>query len=540
MQSLDHDFLWAVVIGTITMLILASGLVAAIVTGQRRFISSQRKQLEEMQVSEQKFRNLFENSLVGMLRLSLHDWVVLETNGAFRTMFADVVSGPEFNFLSHFPPTDQTKLKEQLYNKGVVEHYETSARRKDGSTLWISFAGRVSFKDGIVEGVVIDITSRVRAEDRSREQAALLEKAHDAIIVLDLDEKVQFWNQGAGELYLWTAHEALGRKINELIYEPSEANAFRKRRGELFSSGEWSGELRLIRKDGSQVIATSRWTLVKNTDGTPKSILEIHTDMTDKKLLEEKFLRVQRLESLGILAGGIAHDLNNILAPILLSLQVLKKKWTDPASQKHLGTLETSAHRGADLIQQVLTFARGIEGDRAGIRPELLVHEVLTVISQTFPKSIELESAVASELWTVVGDSTQLHQVLLNLCINARDAMPNGGRLSITADNVVIEEQFVRKNPEASPGVYVLIQVTDTGFGIPAGDLGKIFEPFYTTKTQGKGTGLGLSTALGIIRSHDGFILVDSKPGAGTTFKIHLPAQPYTSAENTKNNEVEL
>jgi two-component system, cell cycle sensor histidine kinase and response regulator CckA len=330
----------------------------------------------------------------------------------------------------------------------------------------------------------------------------------------------------------------MGHDIAELMYDKQEREVFKKRRGELLATGEWSGELNQVRKDGSQVIATSRWTLVKGPDGNSKSILEIHADITDKRLLEMKFLRVQRLESLGILAGGIAHDLNNILAPILLSIQFLRKKWSDPASQKYLETLEKSAHRGADLIKQVLTFARGIEGERVGVNPESLVQEVLTIATQTFPKSIELVTALAGKPWTIVGDVTQLHQVLINLCINARDAMPHGGKLSITVENVVLDETFVKKNPEAKAGVYVLIQVTDSGTGIPAGELDKIFEPFYTTKTLGKGTGLGLSTALGIIRSHNGFILIESKIGSGTTFKVYLPAQLYETLEEESAKQV--
>ena len=539
MQTLDKDFLWAIIVGTMTMLVLASGLIAAIVTSQRRFIKAQRLQMEELSAREQKFRNLFENSLVGMVRLSLHDWTVIEANEAFRVMFANVSPVIHQNFLANFPAAEQSALKEKLYEKGFVEYFETHLRCNDGSYLWISFSGKVYFKDGYVEGVVNNITSRVNAEERNREQAALLEKAHDAIVVLDLENRVQFWNQGAERLYLWSTREAVGRTITDLIYDRPEKDAFGKRRQELLATGEWSGDVNQIRKDGGQVIASSRWTLVKNSDGTPKSILEIHADITDKRLLEAKFLRVQRLESLGILAGGIAHDLNNILAPILLSIQFLKKKWTDPASQKHLVTLEKSAHRGADLIKQLLTFARGIEGERVGIRPESLVQEVLTIASQTFPKSIELHSAIANEPWTVIGDVTQLHQVLINLSINARDAMPHGGRLSITVDNVVIDEPFVKKNPEAKPGVYVLMQVTDTGSGIPTSELDKIFEQFYTTKTLGKGTGLGLSTALGIVRSHSGFILVESRTGTGTTFKVYLPAQLYYPPEVGETGHIE-
>jgi two-component system cell cycle sensor histidine kinase/response regulator CckA len=493
--------------------------------------------MEELRASERKFRNLFENSMVGMVRMSLHDWTLLETNEAFRKMFSSVSSDLYRNFLAQLPLQHQSILKAQLYEKGLVENFETHLQSIDGKTLWISFSGRVFFKDGYVEGVVNEITSRVEAEEQVRERAALLEKAHDAIIVLDLGNKVLFWNPAAERLFLWPASEAVGKTISELIYSEQQRSAFKKRRDELMLNGEWSGETSQVRRDGSEVTSSSRWTLVRGSDGTPRTILEVHTDVTEKKLLETKFLRIQRLESLGILAGGIAHDLNNVLAPILLSIQSLKRRWDDPTSHNYLATLEGSARRGADLIKQVLTFARGIEGERVAIKPESLVTEVLKLASQTFPKSIELESAVASDLWTVIGDVSQLTQVLMSLSVNAKDAMPQGGKLSISVENVVIDDAFVRKNPEAKPGVYVVFHVTDTGTGIPTSELDKIFEPFYTTKTFGRGTGLGLSTALGIVKSHRGFVLVESKIGSGTTFKVYVPAQPYESPDEVLESQ---
>jgi two-component system, cell cycle sensor histidine kinase and response regulator CckA len=536
MQILDKNLFWFVIAGTMALLILVGGFITAVVLSRRRFLKAQRAQLEELQAREQKYRNLFENSLIGMVRLSLHDWTLLEVNEAFRRIAAKVPLDVGHNFLGCLPPVGQSTLKAELYEKGSVENFETHIRCSDGALLWISFSGRVYFNDGYVEGIVADNTLRVKAEEKLREQAALLEKAHDAIVVLDMNNVVQFWNPGAEKLFLWPASEALGRTITDLIYTEQEIPAFRKRRDELLVNGEWNGEVSQVRKDGGQVMATSRWTLVRGPDDRPKSILEIHTDITEKKLLEAKFLRIQRLESLGILAGGIAHDLNNILAPIILSIQSLKRKWDDVSSRNHLATLEASAHRGADLVKQVLTFARGIEGQRVAIGLEALVGEVLKSASQTFPRSIEFESAVTEDLWPAIGDAAQLSQVLMNLSMNAKDAMPHGGRLSITAENVVVDELFVKKNPEAKPGVYVVVQVTDTGKGIPPTELDKIFEPFYTTKSLGQGTGLGLSTALGIIKSHQGFILVDSNIGFGTTFKVYVPAQLYQSSEEMPGN----
>jgi two-component system cell cycle sensor histidine kinase/response regulator CckA len=538
-ELVNQNSIWAVVTVAAALLTLAFGLIAAVIVGRRTFMKAQQKQMEELRTSEKKFRNLFENSMVGMVRLSLHDWTLLDTNEAFRKMISNVTSDLYRNFLGQLPSQHQIALKARLYEKGHVENFETQLHTTDGKTLWISFSGRVFFKDGYVEGVVNNITSRVEAEEHLRERAALLEKAHDAVVVLDLKDTVVFWNPAAERLFLWTASEAVGKQVSQLIYGEEQRSAFQRRRDELILNGEWSGEIKQRRKDGSEITSSSRWTLVRGSDGTPRTILEIHTDVTEKKLLDSKFLRIQRLESLGILAGGIAHDLNNVLAPIILSIQSLKRRWDDPASRNYLATLEESARRGAELIKEVLTFARGIEGDRVLISPENLVADVLKSASQTFPESVELESAVAKNLWTVIGDVSQLTQVLMSLAVNAKEAMAGGGRLSISAENVVVDDLFVKKNPESKPGVYVLFHVTDTGKGIPSSDLDKIFEPFYTTKTLGRGTGLGLSTALGIIKSHRGFILVESKIGFGTTFHVYIPAQLYETQEDKAETQRE-
>jgi two-component system, cell cycle sensor histidine kinase and response regulator CckA len=250
-------------------------------------------------------------------------------------------------------------------------------------------------------------------------------------------------------------------------------------------------------------------------------------DITEKKQLEAQFLRVQRLESLGTLASGISHDFNNILTPILAAAQLLslRQSQLDEQSQPLPKLIEDSARRGAELVKQILAFARGIEGKRLPLQVRHLLAEVMQVIRQTFPKTIELESNVPNtDLWTVFADGTQLHQVFMNLCVNARDAMPEGGTLSLTAENIWLDEAYARMNLDAHPGFYVVITVADTGIGISADLLERIFDPFFTTKAVGKGTGLGLSTVLGIVRNHGGFIKVDSEIGQGSQFKVYFPA----------------
>ena len=218
------------------------------------------------------------------------------------------------------------------------------------------------------------------------------------------------------------------------------------------------------------------------------------------------------MESLGRLATGMAHDLNNILAPILVSIELLQQKLQDEEYLKMLAKAEASANRGADIIKQMLWFGRGMAGQRLPVDIQQLAGDVAQFASETFDKSISVEKQIAPDLWTVVGDSVQLHQVLTNLCLNARDAMPSGGILTITAGNLAADENR-----------FVVLEVKDTGCGIASGLLDKIFEPFFTTKEVGHG--LGLSTALSIVKSHGGFIKMESLPGHGSTFSVHLPAQ---------------
>jgi len=275
----------------------------------------------------------------------------------------------------------------------------------------------------------------------------------------------------------------------------------------------------------------TRWIAVKSNlfcdpTGKPMRMIGIHMDITEKKQLEAQFLRAQRLESLGTLASGIAHDLNNILTPILAVVQLLPLKLhnLNDNTQQLLKTLENSAQRGADLIKQILSFARGVEGKRITLQIHHLLFEIEQIIQQTLPKRIEIQSNISSHLWTIHGDTTQLHQVFMNLCVNARDAMPNGGTLQINAQNFMIDEQYAKMHIDAKVGPYVMVTVADTGMGIPQEILHRIFDPFFTTKEVGKGTGLGLSAVLGIVKSHGGFIDVQSEVNKGSLFKVYLPA----------------
>jgi PAS domain S-box-containing protein len=385
-----------------------------------------------------------------------------------------------------------------------------------------------------------EIQERKRSEQKILEQAALLDITTDAILVQDLSHHILFWNKGAQHLYGWNAQEAIGKNAMQLLYR-YPLSELENTLEILAESGSWQGELRQATKQGKEIIVASRWTLMHDDEGKPKSILSVSTDITEKKQLEAQFLRAQRMESLGTLASGIAHDLNNALTPIMMTVQLLERKLQDEQSHEWLSILETNVKRSADLVKQVLLFSRGLEGQRTTLEVKRLIAEIEQIVKQTFSRAIQVRSELPSEnLWNILGDSTQLHQVLMNLCVNARDAMPEGGTLQITATNLWIDTHYARMHIDAKVGPYVVITVSDTGIGIEREIVDKIFEPFFTTKEVGKGTGLGLSTVMGIIKSHGGFVNVYSEPGKGTHFKVYLPVTQSRETNFSSTSQQEL
>ncbi len=438
------------------------------------------------------------------------------------------------NWIETIHPDDRQEMLtayQNMLQHGKVE-IETRAIRQDGSSFYQQLVMVAAYdKNHHLTGhycFAKDITERKQIEAIIREQAALLDVATDAITVRDLEHNILFWNKGAERIYGWEKASALGKKAVELLFAPGEPRTqFDEIQAILLQKGQWQGELQHISKDGKKIVLEARWSLVRDEMGNPKSILTVSTDITAKKQLEAQFLRAQRLESLGTLASGIAHDFNNILTPILAGTQLLPLRLThiDSRSQQLLKMMEDSSKRGADLVKQILAFASGVEGKQVSLQVRHLLAEVLQVARQTFPKTTIISRDIPeTDIWTVSADPTQLHQVFMNLCVNARDAMPDGGTLSVSVANQLITAADTCLHVDAQMGEYVTISIGDTGTGIPAETLDRIFDPFFTTKEQGKGTGLGLSTVLGIVKNHRGFILVDTEVGRGTEFKVYLPA----------------
>jgi PAS domain S-box-containing protein len=374
-----------------------------------------------------------------------------------------------------------------------------------------------------------DVTERevarrrlAESEERNAAQAALLDVATDAIVVRTLDDTITYWNHAAEVLYGWSAAEVLGSSKRDLLYP--DPSAFDAASAILLVDGSWSGEIEHRHRDGRRIIVEGSWTLVRDEGGRPLSVFSVNTDITARRRIDEQNFRAQRMESIGTLASGIAHDLNNVLTPILISVQLLDRSERDESKRRILATVEASVKRGADMIRQVLSFAKGVDGKRVRVDIGDLLIDLQRMFGDTLPVTITVRINAAPDLWTTRGDSTQLLQVLVNLVTNAKDAMPSGGTLTITARNVVLTDESNVVSHLATPGKYIAIDVEDTGTGMPPDVLTKIFEPFFTTKTSGEGTGLGLATSLGIIRSHGGSLQAYSELRRGSRFQIHLPA----------------
>jgi len=389
------------------------------------------------------------------------------------------------------------------------------------------FMGRVTrFAAGGLIRVIVeheDISARKATELQLREQNEILSNSKEGVVIVNLADKISLWNRGAEEIFGWTSAEALGRPPEEML-GIVDGGALIPLRAAIERDGFWNGELAVQTRDGRKLVTSCRTTLVRDAKGLPRARLSFFADVTAKKLLEKKFLRTQRLEAIGTLSSGIAHDLNNILAPMLLVVPFLMEKLTDPKDLELLTMIELGAHRAANIIKQLLTFSRGIEGERGTVQTRHLLKEMMAIMRETFPREIEVVEKMPADLWPINADATQIHQVLMNLCVNARDAIHAGGKITLAAENVIIGKNDVGVSKTAIPGVYVRLTISDTGEGIPHENFDRIFEPFFTTKEIGKGTGLGLSTTLGIVKSHGGFVTVYSEPGLGTSFKVYLPA----------------
>ncbi len=483
--------------------------------------------------SEELCRSTFEQAAVGMAHVGLDGRFLRVNDLLCRNLGYSREELLSKTFLSLTLPADlEADLEaKRMLLAGEMNVYSREKQyiRKDGSLLWIHLTvSAVRSPEGepkYLISIVEDITRRREAEESLFIQSAALNAAANAIAITDRLGTIEWVNAAFCTLTGYAAEEVIGKNPRDLIKSGQHDAEFYQAMWETIVSGKvWSGELINRRKDGSLFTEEMTITPVRDQAGRIVRFIAVKMDITERKALETRVLRDQRMESIGTLAGGMAHDLNNMLAPILLSIGVLKLGARSDKERKIIDTIESSARRGANLIKQILSFSRGIGGDRVEVQPAAALRDIRDIVGETFPRNIDCTFAAAPDLWTIRGDSTQINQVLMNLCVNARDAMPDGGSLEVRMENAEIDELFCRMHPDAQPAAYLQITVTDTGMGIPRAALERIFDPFFTTKAVDKGTGLGLSTAMAIVKSHGGFILVSSKEGRGTTFSVYFPA----------------
>jgi two-component system cell cycle sensor histidine kinase/response regulator CckA len=488
--------------------------------------------ITELKLGEIKFRRLFDESPVGKFITQLTGQVA--GNRAFCRMLrytAPELAGKKWEDISHPDDVEMTRRELALLLSGEKSLTQFNQRylQNNGAVVW----GEVStalLRDADGQPpyfitTVNDITDRLALEKTIHLRGAALEAAANAIIIADKQGIIEWVNPAFTALSGWSLAEAVGKNQQELMKSGQHDAAVYQQMGETLLAGKvWHGEIVNRRKDGALRTEDVTITPLRDEHGAITNLVTIALDITERKTLEAQFLQAQRTEAIGALASGIAHDLNNVLSSILLVTGVVKSKMSDEDDLKLLALATSSARRGGEIVRQLLTYSRGQKGERTPVQAGHLVTEMVAMMRATFPRNIDLQLQPLAGLWPVIADPTQLHQVLMNLCVNARDAMPAGGRLTVGAANVTLVEGGAKLPPRTRPGPYVVLKVSDTGAGIPPEIKHRIFDPFFTTKPLGKGTGLGLSTLLGIVHSHAGFVEVDSTPNVGSTFSIYLPA----------------
>jgi PAS domain S-box-containing protein len=423
---------------------------------------------------------------------------------------------------------------QRTLNEGM-SRTEYRLRHKDGSYRWVEDNHRL-IRDSRGEpreivGVWVDITDRRVAQDTLRvsEQrfSDMLSNVQDVSMMLDREARINYCNDSLLRLTGWERKDLIGRDWFELFVAPETTSELKEVFAALLvdSPSSWSRESEILTRSGEKRLIHWNNKALRSPAGEVVGVASVGEDITEKKSLEKQLLRAQRLESLGTLASGMAHDLNNLFMPILMGATLIKRFQPTEGTRKAIENIERAVKRGTDLVKQVLLFARGVEGSHVAIDVSGIITEVEAIAHSTFPKNVAFVTSIGRPLPPLTGDPTQLMQVLLNLCVNARDALQRGGQITVSATSTDVTERFATLHGGSGAGPYVALEVADSGSGMSQTVVDRIFEPFFTTKALGHGTGLGLSSAQGIVRSHGGFMTVSSEIGRGSTFGVYLPVR---------------
>jgi len=442
-------------------------------------------------------------------------------------------------------PADDVAALEAVLSlgpRGLVDAGVWRHRTRSGEVIAVRVTSHAVEFEGREARLVLarDVTREATTDADLRHtrelRRVLVESAPIPIVSLDPSGRVTSWNPAAERSFGWSADEVVGTPLP--IVQPEGREEFAGLRRRILAGESFTGhETVRTRKDGSLLPVSISAAPIRDPSGAVVGVLAFLEDITDRKRHQEHTLRAQRVESIGTLAGGIAHDLNNVLSPILMASGMLREEDSEEERLELVDTIEQAARRGADLVRQILGFARGERGSREAVDPASIAAEVRGIVNEVFPKNIEFQIRVDPELGTIMADATQLHQVLMNLCVNARDAMPDGGRLTIRLRNTVVDSLYAETHPDARVGPYVQFEVADTGSGMTPEVKDRLFDPFFTTKDVGQGTGLGLPTVLGIVKSHGGFLQVYGEPGVGSVFRVNLPSVPPRGGASTRPSD---
>lgn len=498
--------------------------------GTHTDITAIKESAEALQDSEARLRAYIENSPVALFILS-PDGRYLDCNlaavkllGYTREKVREMKVG-EFSVHPERAGAALARLNQVGSFRGAHDLV-----RQDGRVLRVD-THATKLPDGNFIVFHIDISAEYEATRALRLQSAALEAAANSIVITDPRGIITWVNSSFCKTTGYRREECIGKNSRDLVKSGMQEPGFYKTLWTTISNNQvWRGQLTNRKKNGEQVAEEMTITPVRDEHGVLTNFIAIKQDITERLAMEQQLLRTQRLESVGRLASGIAHDLNNILTPVLMAPPLLRSAVKDPETQALVDSIEASVTRGAAIIRQLLLFGRGKDGPREPVSMRALVREMAKIAEETFPKNIRIKTELPNDMSLVMGDSTQLHQVLLNLAVNARDAMPNGGEILFRVTIADLAAQKAGATPGATPGPHVRVDVQDTGHGVDPRHLDKLFDPYFTTKKQGKGTGLGLSTSMGIVRAHGGFITANPLPDRGTTFSVWLPV---TSADQT-------
>ena len=500
-----------------------------------------------LRTSETDLRAIFEMASIGMAQSDPLTGKFLHVNQKMSAITGYCVAELQEMTVGQITyPKDRAQDWEafQRVVRGEAQDYRTEKRylRKDGQTAWVNVNMTVlrdaAGKPTRTMATIEDITERKKTAESQALLAMAVEQSAEAVMITGADARILYVNPAFAKISGYTRSEAIGLNPSILKSGRHDAAFYRELWKTLLEGKTWRGNLINQHKDGHLFIEESSISPMVNSAGAVVNYVAVKRDVTREQELEMQLTQAQKLESVGTLASGIAHDLNNILSPLLMGSQCLLDEKLTASQREIVETMESSATRGAEIIRQVLTFARVVDGKKGLIQTKHVIREVLGMIRSTFPRSITILDELPADLWPVNGDFTQLHQILLNLCVNARDAMPRGGTLTIRAENRHLDAASAKTAGVPEPGTHVVWTVTDTGEGIPADILPRIFDPFFTTKALGKGTGLGLSTAHGIVRSHKGSIHARSTPGRGAQFEVFLPANAGITPDTVQQQAV--